>query len=79
MKKIVIICANPIGHKLTASIHELLTETIEIQQKQQNQVFSDEALRIKNYEPNIVASLENYYEPKPSKFISKPKNNFKRR
>lgn len=78
MKEIVIIGANPIGHKLTASIHELLAEQIEIQQKQQNQVFSDEALRIKNYELEMI-QYSNYYEHKPSKFISKPKNNFKRR
>lgn len=78
MKKVIIIAGNPIGYELAAAMHELIAEPIEIQQKQQNKVFSDEALRIKNYEPNIVA-LENYYEPKPSKFISKPKNNFKRR
>ena len=78
MRKIVIIGANPIGYELAAAMHELLAEQIEIQQKNQNQVFSDEALRIKNYELEMI-QCPNYYERQPSKFISKPKNNFKRR
>lgn len=78
MKKVIIIAGNPIGYKLAAAMHELIAEPIEIQQKQQNQLFSDEALRIKNYELEMIQPLT-YYEHQPSKFISKPKNNFKRR
>lgn len=78
MRKIVIIGANPIGYELAAAMHELLAEQIEIQQKQQNQLFSDEPLPIKNYELNVIEP-PTYYEQQPSKFISKPKNNFKRR
>ncbi len=78
MKNIVIIGANPIGYELAAAMHDLLAEQIEIQQKQQNEDFGIGHLRIKNYELEMI-QCPNYYEHQTSKFISKPKNNFKRR
>lgn len=75
MKKIVIIGAHPIGYELAAAMHELIAEEIEIQQKQQSKAFESEPFLIKN----TFIESPTYYEHKPSKFISKPKNNFKRR
>ena len=71
MKKIVIIGAHPIGYELAAAMHELISEAVEIQQKQ----FEPEPFLIKN----TFIEPPTYYEHKPSKFISKPKNNYKRR
>lgn len=73
MKKIVIIGAHPIGYELAAAMHELIAESIEIQQKQQSKAFEPEPFFIKN----TFIEPPTYYEHKPSKFINKPKNNYK--
>lgn len=78
MKKVIIIAGNPICYALADAMHELIAEPIEIQQKQQNEILSDAGLRIKKHEFEMI-QCPNYYEHQPSKFISKPKNNFKRR
>lgn len=81
MKTNRIILLNTLGFELAAAMHQFKVEKVEVvavEQKEQNQLFSDEALRIKNYELEMI-QCPNYYEQQPSKFISKPKNNFKRR
>ena len=75
MKKILIIGAHPIGYELAAAMHELIAEPIEIQQKQQSKAFEPEPFLIKN----TFIEPPTYYEHQPSKFINKPKNNYKRR
>lgn len=87
MKNIVIIGANTIGYALADAIHQLAMEKkVEIVVANTNDSFIDNSIKepivfgVKNIEDLKLTELsENYYEHKLSKFISKPKNNYKRR
>lgn len=87
MKNIVIIAGNTIGYALADAIHQLAMEKkVEIVVANTNDTFIDNTMKepivfgVKNIEDFKLSELtENYYEHQPSKFISKPKNNFKRR
>jgi len=87
MKKFVILAGNTIGYALADAIHQLAMEKkVEIVVANTKDTFIDKSTKepivfgVKNIEGLKIPDLtENYYEQQPSKFISKPKNNFRRK
>lgn len=64
----------------TAQRNDIEIVVINDAEQERNKAFEPEPIIIKNYNHNLPEiNLENYYEPQPSKFMNKPKNNFKRR
>tara|TARA_R110000850_G_scaffold277065_1_gene422022 strand:+ start:22377 stop:22613 length:237 start_codon:yes stop_codon:yes gene_type:complete len=78
MKRIIIISGASRINKLR--IHAILQRIIELEEENQlrrMKVFQPEPIPIFNHRLDFEPM--NYYEHKPSKFMNKPKNNFKKR
>ena len=81
MKTIAIIgsCSNEIvlAIQKSASLQNIETVLIVEEEQVKNIAFEPEPFPIKNYRGDLL-ELTTYYEQKPSKFFTKPKNNFKK-
>ena len=62
----------------TAQRNEIEIVVINDVEQERNKAFYPDPTIIRNYNYDFIEP-QNYYEPQPSKFFGKPKNNFKRR
>lgn len=62
----------------TAKRNDIEIVVINDAEQERNKAFEPDPTIIRNYNYDFIEP-PNYYEPQPSKFFGKPKNNFKRR